>query len=73
MITVQSSDVRINSLGGLKVIFEKSNQAHQSFRNILGFAEANDLTYVEEPLFQPEQGKALICCSTPLTDITLGF
>lgn len=30
-------------------------------------------SYGEEPLLEPEQGKALICCSTPLTDITLGF
>ena len=73
MIAVQSSDVRVNSLGGLKVIFEKSNQAHQSFSNILDSAEAQDFIYGEEPLLEPEQGKALICCSTPLTDITLGF
>ena len=30
-------------------------------------------SYVEEPLLELGQGKALICCSTPLTDITFGF
>jgi hypothetical protein len=73
MIAVQSSDVRVNTLGGLQVVFEKSNLAYQSFSNIFDFAEAHYLTYSEEPLLEPEQGKALIRCSTPLIDITLGF
>ena len=32
---------------------------------------SGDLQYLEEPLFEPEAGRALICCSIPTSNIEL--
>lgn len=44
----------------------RSGICHTCIRTIEG-----EVTYVDEPLNEPEPGRALICCSIPKGDVTI--
>jgi ferredoxin len=80
LVTFSSSGIQVPWLGNHESLLElaEANGLSPDFSCRAGVCNtcecsisSGDVSYLDEPLSMPEDGRALICCSIPDGDITL--